>query len=160
MPGGMKTDLNAIRLKAIAIRHWRAQFGAITQRHDRERLWRCPYGTMATARMVGMAMRYQSALGGTRRVNPHVRRLHINAMGMRLYPMLGSGSRDNQCPFLNPDMGRSSDDVNRWPMLKFVPESVINCIAHRQPFIKNIYRTNVADSNIRKTSHSRRRGKI
>jgi hypothetical protein len=78
---------------------------------------------MATARMVGMAVRHQRAFGGARRVNPHVGWLDINAMRMRLYPMLGNGSRNSDGPFLIPDMGRSGTDVNQ--------SRRMICIVHR-----------------------------
>jgi hypothetical protein len=68
---------------------------------------------MATARMVGMAMRHQRAFGGTRRINPHVRWLDINAMRMWFYPMLGGSLGDKNGPFLRTDMGCSKDDVNQ-----------------------------------------------
>ena len=119
MPSRVKAYLHPICFKPIAIRHGRAHFGAITQRHDRQRLWRCPDRSMPTARMVGMAMCHQRAFGGSRRVNPHIRWLDVNAMRMWLYPMLGGGSGNSDGPFLLPDMGRGRADVNQWPLQRF-----------------------------------------
>jgi hypothetical protein len=47
---------------------------------------------MPTARMVGMAMRHQRPLNRDGRVDPHIGRLHVNAVRVRLYPMLGGGA--------------------------------------------------------------------
>ena len=69
--------------------------------------------------MVCMAMGDKRAFDRTRRINPHVCRLHINAMRVRLYPMLGGGSGDVGCPFNNPNMGSGSCDVNRMCQRKF-----------------------------------------
>jgi hypothetical protein len=62
--------------------------------------------------MVRMAMSDKRARGRTRRINPHICRLHINAMRVRLYPMLGGGSGDMGCPFLEQNMGSGRCDVN------------------------------------------------
>jgi hypothetical protein len=69
--------------------------------------------------MVRMAMGDKRARGRTRRINPHVCRLHIDAMRVRLYPMLGGGSGDVGCPFLDQNMGRGRRDVNRMWQRKF-----------------------------------------
>ena len=115
----MKADLHAIGLKAITISDRRTHLCAITQRHDRKRFWRGPNGPMPTAGMVGMTMRHQSAFGRAGRVDPHVRRLDINAVRMRFDPMLGCSSGDIHCPSLKPDMGCRGCDVNQRLMQKF-----------------------------------------
>ena len=74
---------------------------------------------MTAACMVRMAMGDKRAFGRTRRINPHVCRLHIDAMRVRLYPMLGGGSGDVGCPFNNPNMGSDRCDVNRMYQRKF-----------------------------------------
>jgi hypothetical protein len=66
-----------------------------------------------------MAMGDKRARGRTRRINPDVCRLHIDAMRVRLYPMLGGGSGDVGCPFLDQNMGSGRCDVNRMYQRKF-----------------------------------------
>jgi hypothetical protein len=69
--------------------------------------------------MVSMAMGNKRARGRTRWVDPHVCRLHIDAMRVRLYPMLGGGSGDVGCPFLDQNMGSGRCDVNSMYQRKF-----------------------------------------
>jgi hypothetical protein len=64
-------------------------------------------------------MCHQGALGGARWVNPQVRWLYINAMRMWFDPMLGGGSGDVGCPFLDQNMGSGRCDVNRMYQRKF-----------------------------------------
>ncbi len=120
MARGVKAYLHAAMFEPVAIRHWRAHFGSISQRHDRKRFGRRPHSAMTAACMVRMAMGDKRAFGRTRRINPHVCRLHIDAMRMRLYPMLGGGSGDVGCPFRNQDMGSGRRDVNSMYQRKFM----------------------------------------
>src|SRR4030095_1233470 len=91
MAGGDEANIHLADPDGLAIADLGAPLLAVARVHDRQSLGRRPHLAMAAAGMVGMAVGDQRAILRPRRIDPGVRRLHVNGFGKRLDPAAEAG---------------------------------------------------------------------